>query len=79
MYYNIHSVLQCDKNQHHTHNCGTHFKSTTGLAVPVLNPTDSVATAIAGVFANFPDKIAKMVGKFEDVDRAKSQGVFCQN
>ena len=39
----------------------------------------SVATAIAGVFANFPDKIAKIVEKFEDVDRAKSRGDFCQN
>ena len=40
---------------------------------------DSVATAVAGVFANFPDRIAKIVGKFGDVDRAKSRGVFCQN
>jgi hypothetical protein len=32
----------------------------------------SVATAIAGVFANFANKIDKMTEKLEDVDKAKS-------
>ena len=39
----------------------------------------SVASAIAGVFANFPNKIAKITEKFEHVDEAKSRGVFCQH
>jgi len=39
---------------------------------------DSVATAIAGVFANFTNKIGKMTEELEDVDKAKSQGVSCQ-
>jgi hypothetical protein len=39
----------------------------------------SVASAIAGVFANFSDKIAIIMGIFEDVDKAKSWGVFCQH
>ena len=39
----------------------------------------SVATAIAGVFANFTNKIGKMTDKLENVDKAKSQGVFCQH
>jgi hypothetical protein len=39
---------------------------------------DSVASAIAGVFANFPNKIAKITGKFEYVDKANNRGVFCQ-
>ena len=39
----------------------------------------SVASAIAGVFANFANKIAKITGKFEHVDKAKSRGVFCQH
>jgi hypothetical protein len=38
----------------------------------------SVASAIAGVFANFPNKIAKITGIFENVDKAKLQGVLCQ-
>ena len=38
----------------------------------------SVATAIAGVFANFANKIDKIPEKLEDVDKAKSQGVSCQ-
>ena len=33
----VHSVLWCGKNQHHTHTHSTHFKSTAGLPVPVLN------------------------------------------
>ena len=32
----------------------------------------SVASAIAGVFANFPNKIAKITEKFEHVDETKS-------
>jgi chorismate mutase len=36
----------------------------------------SVASAIA---ANFPNKIAKITGKFENVDKAKVQGVLCQH
>jgi hypothetical protein len=32
----------------------------------------SVATAIAGVFANFANKIGKITEKLEDVDKAKS-------
>jgi hypothetical protein len=39
----------------------------------------SVASAIAGVFAKFPNKIAKIAGKFENVDKAKNQGVLCQH
>jgi hypothetical protein len=34
----------------------------------------SVATAIAADFAILPNKIAKIMGKFENVDKAKSQG-----
>jgi hypothetical protein len=32
----------------------------------------SVATAIAGVFANFTNKIGKITEKLEDVDKTKS-------
>jgi hypothetical protein len=32
----------------------------------------SVATAIAGVFANFTNKICKITEELEDVDKAKS-------
>jgi hypothetical protein len=32
----------------------------------------------AGVFANFPNKTAEITGKFEEVDKAKGRGVFCQ-
>jgi len=32
----------------------------------------SVATAIAGVFANFTNKIDKITEELEDVDKAKS-------
>jgi hypothetical protein len=39
----------------------------------------SVASAIAGVFANFPNKIAIITEEFEDVDNAKSRGVVCQH
>jgi hypothetical protein len=39
----------------------------------------SVATAIAADFAILPNKIAKIMGKFENVDKAKSRGVFCQH
>ena len=39
----------------------------------------SVASAIVGVFANFPNKIAKNTGKFENVDETKNQRVFCQH
>jgi hypothetical protein len=39
----------------------------------------SVATAIAGVFAIFANKMDKITGKLEDVDKAKSQGVSCQH
>ena len=35
---------------------------------------NSVASAMAGVFANFPSKIAKITGKFEHVDKAKAKG-----
>jgi hypothetical protein len=31
-------MLRCAKNQNCTRNCGTRFKSTAGLPVPVLNP-----------------------------------------
>jgi hypothetical protein len=30
-------------------------------------------------FANLPNKIAKIAGKFEEVGKAKSQGAFCQH
>ena len=39
----------------------------------------SVATAIAGVFANFANKTGKITEKLEDVDKAKSRGVSCQH
>ena len=39
----------------------------------------SVATAIAGVFANFTNEISKITEKLEDVDKAKSRGVSCQH
>jgi hypothetical protein len=39
----------------------------------------SVVTAIAGVFAIFANKIDKITEKLEDVDKAKSRGVFCQH
>jgi len=39
----------------------------------------SVATAIAGVFANFTNKIGKTTDKLEDVDKSKSRGVSCQH
>ena len=39
----------------------------------------SVATAIAGVFANFTNKIGIITEKLDDVDKAKSQGVSCQH
>ena len=39
----------------------------------------SVATAIAGVFANFTNKMGKITDKLEDVDKAKSRGVSCQH
>jgi len=44
-----------------------------------LSSMDSVATAIAGVFANFTNKIGKITGKLKDVDKAKSRGVSCQH
>jgi hypothetical protein len=31
-------MLRCAKNQNRTRNRGTHFKSTAGLPIPVLNP-----------------------------------------
>jgi len=40
---------------------------------------NSVATAIAGVFAKFANKTGKITEKLEDVDKAKSQGVSCQH
>jgi hypothetical protein len=39
----------------------------------------SVATAIAGVFANFTNKIGRITEQLEDVDKAKSRGVSCQH
>jgi len=39
----------------------------------------SVATAIAGVFANFTNKIGKITEELENVDKAKSRGVSCQH
>jgi hypothetical protein len=39
----------------------------------------SVATVRTGVLANLSNKIAKIIGKFENVDEAKNQGVFCQH
>ena len=43
------------------------------------SPVPSVASAIAGVFATFTNKIAKIMKILEDIDKAKSQGVFCQH
>ena len=37
-----------------------------------------IVSARAGVFANFPNTIAEITGKLEDVEKAKGQGVFCQ-
>jgi hypothetical protein len=45
----------------------------------ILNMQISVATAIAGVFAIFANKIDKITDKLEDVDKVKSQGVSCQH
>jgi hypothetical protein len=39
----------------------------------------SVATAIAGVFAIFANKIDEITEKLEDVNKAKSRGVSCQH
>jgi hypothetical protein len=39
----------------------------------------SVAAVRTGVFANLSNKIARIKGKFENVDEAKSQGVTCQH
>ena len=39
----------------------------------------SVASVMTGVFANFPNKIAKITGKFENVNQAKNRGVLCQH
>jgi hypothetical protein len=49
--------------------------------LPVLNPRPkgSVATVQTGVFANLSNKIAIIIGKFENVDEAKNRGVFCQH
>jgi hypothetical protein len=38
----------------------------------IISIMTSVATAIAGVFANFTNKIGKITEKLEDVDKAKS-------
>jgi len=48
-------------------------------ATQICPNLSSVATAIAGVFANFTNKIDKMTEKLEDVDKAKSRGVSCQH
>ena len=40
---------------------------------------NSVATAIADVFANFANKIGKITEKLEDVDKVKSREVSCQH
>ena len=45
----------------------------------VLTPIPSVATAIAGVFANFTNKIGEITEKLEDIDKAKSREVSCQH
>jgi hypothetical protein len=37
------------------------------------------STSVASATANFPNKIAKITGKFENVDKAKNQGVLCQH
>ena len=36
-----------------------------------------IAPSRAGVFASFPNIIAEITGKLEDVEKAKDQGVFC--
>jgi hypothetical protein len=46
--------------------CGMKFKRLR------LGRIGSVATAIAGVFANFTNKIGKITEKLEDVDRHHS-------
>jgi hypothetical protein len=51
-------------------------KNTTSSNVCAI--AGSVATAIAGVFANFTNKIGKITGELEDVDKTKSSGVSCQ-
>src|SRR6202050_5648639 len=42
----VRSVLQCGKNQNRTR--GTHFKSTTGILIPVLNPTAILILLVCG-------------------------------
>jgi hypothetical protein len=44
-----------------------------------ISPSISVATVQTGVFANLSNKIAKITGKFENVDEVKSRGIFCQH
>jgi hypothetical protein len=39
----------------------------------------SVATAIAGVFAIFANKMDTITDKLEDVDEVKSRGVSCHH
>ena len=39
----------------------------------------SVAMVQTGVFANLSNKIAIIMGKFENIDEAKNQWVFCQH
>ena len=39
----------------------------------------SVATAQAGDFANLLNKIEIITGNFENVEKDKSHGVFCQH
>jgi len=49
------------------------------MAIVVDSSILSVATAIAGVFANLANKIGRIIEKLGDVDKAKSQGVSCQH
>lgn len=44
----------------------------------MMSITINVVTAIVSVFANFPDKIARITENFGDADKARNWGVFCQ-
>ena len=55
--------------------CPTHT-TPVNLANTKLSPKITFEPSlIAGVFANFTNKIGKITEKLEDVDKAKSQGV----
>ena len=60
-------------------NSSNMHKITTLLFQATCSIALSVAAVQTGVLANFPNKLAKITGKFENVDESKNQGVFCQH